>query len=311
MVLKREQIIKVSLLAAALTLVAFLAVYVLAFRYQQPNLANISPPTARYTFPGGGRQLLPDYRFIALYGSPGVPALGVLGEQPLRQTFDRIKKISKSHQKYTTTKVYPTLEIIATVASASPTKNGDYSREVEPAKLRPWVDAANKEGVYVVLDLQPGYSSFLKQAKQYIQLLKEPHVGLALDPEWRLRPKQTHLEQVGSVSASEVNKTSKWLAELASKHALPQKMLLIHQFRPSMITDRQKLNTAHDNLAFVIQMDGHGTQQEKLNSWGNIRKSAPKNVHFGWKNFYDEDSPMLTPKQTMKIKPQPWYVSYQ
>ena len=41
--------------------------------------------------------------------------------------------------------------------------------------------------MYVVLDLQPGRSNFLDQAKLYEPLLRLPHVGLALDPEWRLR----------------------------------------------------------------------------------------------------------------------------
>ena len=40
--------------------------------------------------------------------------------------------------------------------------------------------------MYVVLDLQPGRTDFLTQAKRYEPLLALPHVGLALDPEWRL-----------------------------------------------------------------------------------------------------------------------------
>jgi hypothetical protein len=30
-----------------------------------------------------------------------------------------------------------------------------------------------------------------------------------------------------------------------------------------------------------------------------------------WKNFIDEDQPMLTPQQTMEIEPRPWIVSFQ
>ena len=56
-----------------------------------------------------------------------------------------------------------------------------------------------------MLDLQPGRTDFLTQAKLYAELLKQPHVGLALDPEWRLKPDQVHLVQIGSVSAEEIN----------------------------------------------------------------------------------------------------------
>jgi hypothetical protein len=34
-------------------------------------------------------------------------------------------------------------------------------------------------------------------------------------------------------------------------------------------------------------------------------------VPFGWKNFYDEDTPVLTPAQTMSRKPTPSMISYQ
>ena len=67
------------------------------------------------------------------------------------------------------------------------------------------MDAAREAGVYVMLDLQPGRTDFLTQAKRYEELLAQPHVGLALDPEWRLGPQQLHLEQIGSVGIDEVN----------------------------------------------------------------------------------------------------------
>jgi hypothetical protein len=35
-------------------------------------------------------------------------------------------------------------------------------------------------------------------------------------------------------------------------------------------------------------------------------------VHWGWKNFYDEDAPMLTPAQTAdQVDPFPQLISYQ
>ncbi len=68
--------------------------------------------------------------------------------------------------------------------------------------------------MYVVLDLQPGRADFLSQARRYESLLARPNVGLALDPEWRLAPGQRHRAQIGSVSATEINRTSAWLADL-------------------------------------------------------------------------------------------------
>ena len=42
------------------------------------------------------------------------------------------------------------------------------------------------------------------------------------------------------------------------------------------------------------------------------REGLPKGVFLGWKNFKDEDFPMLTVAQTMaQVKPTPNFVSYQ
>lgn len=269
------------------------------------------PQTPPYEFPAGGRILFPKYRLVALYGTPNAPVLGALGAQNLPKSIARAKALAKGYQRYTTQHVLPTMEIITTVASASPTENGDYSQEVDVATLRPWVEAAQKAGVYVVLDLQPGRADFLSQAKRYASLLKYPNVGLALDPEWRLKPGQVPLVQIGSVSIHEVNATAAWLADLAKRNALPQKLFLLHEFRLTMLPHREQLNTSHKQLAYAIQMDGQGAQAEKAATWRAIKLHPPANVHFGWKNFYHKDTPVLSPRQTMQLKPMPWYISYQ
>jgi hypothetical protein len=69
----------------------------------------------------------------------------------------------------------------------------------------------------VILDLQPGRTDFLTQAMIYEEFLRLPHVGLALDPEWRLEPNQVHLRQIGSVDAAEINQVGNWLASLVRR----------------------------------------------------------------------------------------------
>jgi len=267
-------------------------------------------PVPPFTFPDGGRELAGKYRMVALYGTTDSGVLGVLGEQPLPESIARAKQLAAEYQPFSTEKIYPAFEIIASVASAGPTEDGDYSRESDPGMIKPWIDEAKKSGVYVVLDLQPGREDFLSQAKQYESLLGEPHVGLALDPEWRLSPNQVHLEQIGSVGVDEVNATSQWLAGLTKQRKLPQKLFLLHQFRPDMIAGRERL-IPHPELATLIQMDGQGAQSAKNDTWNAMIATPPPGVQFGWKNFLDEDQPVLSPEATMQHVPQPWYVSYQ
>ena len=260
--------------------------------------------------PGGGQLAFPGRRMIALYGTPGTAALGSLGEQGLDASIARAKDLVAQYQPHSDLPVVPAFEIITTVAASQAGADGDYSNEVEIAKIRPYVDAAKAAGVYVVLDLQPGRTDFLTQAKRYEELLAEPHVGLALDPEWRLQPSQVHRVQIGSVSVDEINQVGDWLAGLVRERNLPQKLLLLHQFRTSMIVGRERLDTSHDELALMVHADGFGTQGMKRDTWNVLRADSP-NVYWGWKNFIDEDRPMLDPAATMRMSPDIVFVSYQ
>ena len=64
-------------------------------------------------------------------------------------------------------------------------------------------------------------------------------------------------------------------------------------------------------LAVMFQMDGLGSQDQKLSTWQAILPHAPRGAWFGWKNFIDEDSPTRNPTQTVALKPSPLYISYQ
>lgn len=261
--------------------------------------------------PGGGQVVFPDRRLVALYGTPGTGSLGVLGEQDVAGAIKLAKKRAAEYQPFSKEKVQPAFEIIATVASASAGKDGKYSSRVPLKTLEPWVKAAQEAGVYVVLDLQPGLNDFLSQAKHYEKLLRYPNVGIAYDPEWRLKPGQRHMAQIGSVDAAELNRVNAWLAELTRKHLLPQKVVILHQFTRSMIRDRAMLDTSHPELAMVLHADGNGTPGMKMATWKNLRGDLPKGIRMAWKNFIDEDSPTFTPKQTYDVDPKPWFVSYQ
>jgi len=261
--------------------------------------------------PGGGQRFFPDRRFVALYGAPGTSALGVLGEQDVAATVQRAADVAASYQASSDRPVVPMLEVIATVAAGDAGPDGDYSNELDPERLRPYVEAAAAAGQYVVLDLQPGRTDFLTQAKHYESLLAEPNVGLALDPEWRLAPDQVPLAQIGGVDAAEVDAVSSWLADLVDARSLPPKLFVLHQFRSSMLRDRASIDLARPELTTVVHVDGQGSQPDKQATWRALHDGAP-DVAWGWKNFFDEDEPMLTPEQTMAdVSPTPDLVTYQ
>ena len=58
-------------------------------------------------------------------------------------------------------------------------------------------------------------------------------------------------------------------------------------------------------------MDGLGSQETKIETWQAITAGGQAGIHFGWKNFYDEDSPVRSPADTLALVPSPVYISYQ
>lgn len=260
--------------------------------------------------PGGGLVLFPGRRIVSLYGNPSTRFLGVLGEQGAEEAAERARRVAEPYGA-DGVEVLPGFEIIATVASVGAGGDGNYSSEMAIDTLRPWVELAGRQGIYVTLDLQPGRTDFLTQAKIYEELLLLPHVGLALDPEWRLKPNQVHLAQIGSVDAAEVNQVAEWLAQLVRDNRLPQKLFIVHQFKLTMITNRASIVRPVE-LAVMIHADGQGPIATKYATYAAL--TAPEDADqwwWGWKNFYDEDSPTPTPEQVLELDPLPVYVSYQ
>ena len=273
---------------------------------------KLATATTGTQLPGGGQLLFPRRTFVALYGFTEGPALGVLGEQDANGSAQRAIETAAQYEDLVPTTVVPMFEIIATVASAFAGEDNNYSAESSIAQLQPWVDAAAAAGIYVVLDLQPGRTDFLTQAQSYEPLLRLPHVGLALDPEWRLGPNEVHLTQIGSVAIEEVNAVVTWLADLTRANALPQKLLVLHQFQLRMIQNRELLDTTREELAVLLHVDGQGSQPDKQATWVTLHQDPPPNVYWGWKNFVDEDLPMLTPEQTIaQALPTPELITYQ
>jgi hypothetical protein len=260
--------------------------------------------------PGGGQLLFPTHMMVAIYGTPGAPVLGVLGEQGLQASIDRARRHAAGYEELTDKPVLPAFELIATVASGSKGSDGNYSNELSRGRMLEWATAAGEAGMYAILDLQPGHTDFVTQAKRYEEVLQLPWVGLALDPEWRLKPGERHLTHIGSVGSAEVNAVQDYLAELVRANDLPPKLLVLHQFRTDMIEDRAGVDTDRPEVSVLIHADGQGSQPEKQATWRRLHTDAP-DVAWGWKNFYDEDAPMLTPEQTMMVEPVPDLITYQ
>ncbi|MGP9758140.1 hypothetical protein [Corynebacterium sp. AOP12-C2-36] len=267
--------------------------------------------TVEGNLPGGGQVMFPGRKIIALYGHAAEPLLGVMGEQPPKDAVERARHLAAEYDATSDVPVIPSFEIIVTVAAAEPGPSGNFSNYSDPAEVVPWIDAIVDAGGYAIIDIQPGRETLLQQAQHYADLLKNPSVGLALDPEWRLGPDDQPMVEVGHVDASEINEVADWLEGLVVAEKLPQKLLMIHQFQLQMIRNRENMTTGTDNVSVAVHCDGHGPQGVKMETWNVVRQDLDPAIALGWKNFIDEDEPMLDPAQTAAISPTPDIVSYQ
>lgn len=260
--------------------------------------------------PWGGLLPLDGNRIVALYGTPDVAALGALGRQDLDATIVRVREQAAAYEDGGL-RVVPGFDVIATVASAAPGPLGDYSQRSSIDRLRPLVDRARDEGMVVFIDLQPGRTDFLTQAKEYEELLLEPHVFLALDPEWRLGPDEVHLRRIGSVSAAEVQTVADWLAELVRRERLPQKVLMLHQFTMAMLQDRDTI-VIPPELIGVLHVDGQGELRKKEGTYRLLTRTRAEHWQWGWKQFLRIDTPsVMEPARVIDRDPSPVVITYQ
>jgi hypothetical protein len=257
--------------------------------------------------PRGGRTIFPKYRVVAYYGAPQDPQLGTLGIGTPAQAAKRLARQSAPYGRKTRP-ILPAMELIAVVAAGSPGEGGRYNLRQPDRVIRRYLDAARKDKALLLLDIQPGRSDFFTEATRLRKWLKYPDVGLALDPEWRMDPGQIPGKVIGHVGAREVNATTAWLAQLVRKYNLPQKLLLVHEFTDAMVP-RSQLKP-RDGLAYVLNVDGFGTQALKIAKYHGFVKEAPQ-FRRGFKLFYHEDTDTMTPKEVMALKPRPDVVVYE
>lgn len=240
-------------------------------------------------------------RIVAYYGNHRSSLLGVLGETGPEAAVGRVKAAAKRFDQ-PGRKGTGAFEMIVTVAQASAGIDGNYSRPSSLEEVSRWIDVAEREGLYVILDIQPGRSDFFTESVRYRELLLRPNVGLALDPEWRMGPTQRPGQTVGSVTAGEVNRVSKWLSDLVLENDLPEKMFIVHQFQSRMIKNRERL-VDRRGLATIIHADGFGGRAIKMATYSVIHTSPP--FYNGFKLFIDEDTRMFEPQEVLAFDPLP------
>jgi hypothetical protein len=269
--------------------------------------AKDEPERELAQLPRGGRRIFPDFRVVAFYGAPQDDELGVLGIGTPTRAARKLEKVAKGYARKSRAAL-PAMELIVTVAAAHPGDDGKYRLQQDDAVIERYLKAARKAKALLLLDIQPGHADFLEEAMRLEKWLREPDVGLALDPEWHT-PGAVPGSAIGSVDSRTVNAVSAWLSRIVAERELPEKLFVIHQFTKDMIKGKERVKR-RPGLAITMNVDGFGDRPNKLSKYREFTSEAVR-FHDGFKLFYREDTNLMSPGAVLDLRPPPDLVVYE
>ena len=247
---------------------------------------------------------------VSYYGSPQGPSLGILGAVPRYYTNGALRNLRAEYEPYVQDGkfIIPTYHIITTVADAWPGPDGDYNHWLDWGIIQAWLTAAKEEGFAVVLDIQPGHANIDEEFERLWGLMYDPHVHLAIDPEFVMLEGGIPGQQLGTMTAEQINSIQAKLNGVGFEIGM-NKVLIIHQFEDSMIANKEQIQN-FPFVELVIDADGFGGPGVKIADY-NQYAVEPGFEYGGFKLFYDWDVPVMTPADVMRLSPQPSVVIYQ
>lgn len=276
-----------------------------------PNLGG--PDEAAVAAPEEGRDipLLANNQILAFYGHPLSRRMGILGEYSKEELTRLLKGYARLYDDANgPTGVIPAFYLI--YGTCWPGGEIGYLRE---SLVKSYIEYAVSQGMEVFVDHQIGKFPVEDAVRRLLPFLRYPNVHLALDPEWRTT---APMEEIGSISAEEVNKAQAMISDYLVAQGIPGvKILVVHQFRSSMITGREKVRADFERVLLVHTADGFGAPALKRNAYA-LNATASNMPLKGFKLFFRTtvpgagfDEPLLTPPEVLALSPRPALVIYQ
>jgi hypothetical protein len=270
-----------------------------------------SPSAAPLELPRGGRTLFPRYRLVGFAGGPGTAAFGRLGVGDLDARAREIDRLAASFADGR--EAQPVFELITVVAHDRPGPHHLYNSRISDAVVARYLAAARRHHALLLLDVQPGRQDFLPLVKGLRRWLKQPDVGLALDPEWAVEPGDVPGERFGRMTGRELDDVAAYVDALVRQHGLPQKALVFHQVAAQVVLGESAVRE-RPGVVVIKSVDGIGSRALKTATWTRLVLGLPPRIHTGFKLFFNEDrrhGPLMTPAQVLRLRPQPEYVLYE
>jgi hypothetical protein len=250
-------------------------------------------------------------RMVSYYGHPLSGAMGVLGQLAPEALVRELKEQTEAYTRADPDRpAIPTIELIASVAQPTPGPDGLYLNKTEPYLIEKYAKLAEQNDCLLLLDIQIGYSTIEEEVETLLPYLERDYVHLAIDTEYDMIPPDIPAQQIGSSPGEDIMAAARTLSRLVEERDLPPKVLVIHQFESGMIQNKEMLRPV-PNVEMVLHADGFGTPQQKFEKYDLLVRDEPIQ-YGGFKLFYDQDTPLLSPEQVLeRLEPKPAVISYQ
>ncbi len=278
----------------------------------QPSVPMLAmPPAPAAPTPAAARIPAVEAQIVALYGYPGIPAMGALGAYEPDDAAIEAARLARQFDAANGSRyAVGALQLITSVAQPYPMADGSYLGRMSTEQIATYVEVARRHGVLLILDLQIGMADPVAELQRLRPFLAEPFVHIALDPEFAMQRKGGQPgERIGSLDASDVNRVSHELSAIVSERGLPGKLLVLHQFRADMLTSTEQYEN-FEGVTRIVDMDGWGAQWIKLANYDSYSLAA-YSQRPGIKLFYDWDQPLLSVEQLLALPRMPDLVIYQ
>lgn len=254
--------------------------------------------------------LLPGHRILTFYGFPGDANMGILGEYDKETVLAQLREQAAAYEAADPTRpVLIGMEVIASVAQKEPQADGSYLLDTPSEVLDEYAAFTAENDILLFLDVQIGRRTVQAEVEGLRPWLEQPHVHLALDPEFAMREGELPGEHIGQIDASDIAFTQQYLANLSAELGIPPKVLIVHQFIESMIENKDQVVPVA-GVQLVIDSDGWGTPADKRATYDAVIGCCP--IEFdGVKLFYQQDVPLMTPEEVLDLDPVPDVIIYQ
>ena len=160
--MRRRRVAAFLIVAGVGSLVAFSTTSV--FGPAQRDGTAVSQGIRPIELPRGGTKILPHYRVVAFYGSPGGTRLGALGGGTPDQVGVQLTDVASDYDSLERP-VMPAFQLIATIVHDTPGSDGKYRSRLSDAVIDQYLQAARQQRMLLILDIQPGRATFMDEVR--------------------------------------------------------------------------------------------------------------------------------------------------